>query len=511
MSEPVYEVGFVADAHLGYAARCGSHPASGLNHRVRDGYLSYRAVVRDMIAKEVDLVIDGGDTFHQSHPSIGAIVWARRQMEALAAAGIPVIGNTGNHDASADRSKSPATAAINDPARGIDYVTEPYRVFEPLEGLAVHMISHYGLAQSERLLPEPIDGVVNLLSAHGAAMLPGHEVFRSVDSPGEVPIGLDILADDRFAFKALGHYHGMGEILPSVWYAGSLVRRGFADPAGGRGWLLCKVFADGQVVVEPQYIDQRPQFDLPRIDAKGKTGAQVEEEIRANLETVDVANAIIRQVVVNCSTSTRRGIDQPALAKLMESALMWMPDFVRPQAFDQTLDRISDQLIDPVTGLVVDSVGDGVTEAVPGAAAAVVAARTADSVAASLTSAGSADLPTVYGSWVEDYASAVGLAQEMKPTVITEGIRHLKAASQFVETGDFAIPDARARRSEQEQTAAEQAQRLRAAARRSPSQAVAGADVRGTSPDTSPDTNSGAGADPAPGVPTDAGAGEGLF
>ncbi|GAA0312953.1 hypothetical protein GCM10009528_33170 [Kineococcus aurantiacus] len=489
VSEPVYEVGFVADAHLGYAARCGSHPASGLNHRVRDGYLSYRAVVRDMIAKEVDLVIDGGDTFHQSHPSIGAIVWARRQMESLAAAGIPVIGNTGNHDASADRSKSPATAAIDDPARGIAYVTEPYKVFEPLDGLAVHVISHYGLAQSERLLPEPIDGVVNLLSAHGAAMLPGHEVFRSVDSPGEVPIGLDILADDRFAFKALGHYHGMGEILPNVWYAGSLVRRGFADPAGGRGWLLCKVFSDGQVVVEPQYIDQRPQFDLPRIDAKGKTGAQVEEEIRANLDSVDVAGAIIRQVVVNCSTSTRRGIDQPALAALTESALMWMPDFVRPLAVDEAADRADGQGVDPA--------GDD--------AAGAVTVRTADSVAASLTTAGSADLPKVYGSWVEDYATAVGLAAEVKPIVVTEGVRHLKAASQFAETGDFAVPDAPAERTGQEQAAAEQARRLRAAALRSPSRTVAGADAPGTGPGTDPGT------EPAPGVPADAGAGEELF
>lgn len=404
MPTPAIRIGFKSDGHLGYAAKCRVHAASGLNERVRDGYLALRATVTQMIDAEVDFVLDGGDLFHRSWPQVGDIVWARRQLDRFAAAGIPVIGNTGNHDASSERGKSPATASVHDPDRGIEMITEPYRVLHPADGVAVHMISHYGLAQAERLIPEPEDGAINLLSAHGAAMLPGHEVFRCVDSPGEQPIGLDLLADDRYAAKLLGHYHGMDEIMPTVWYAGSAIRRGFSDPAGGRGWLLITINTDGTVEVERKYIDQRPQYDLPVIDAAGLTGADVEERIRANLADIDPASAILRQVVTNCPTSVRRGIDQPALSNLLSSALMWSLDMRRPELPES----------------------DGMV----------------DGVSASMTTAGTADLTAVYHGWVQGWANSHGLAEDITPTVVREGARHLRAASGDTEGTLTAVPAA---------------------------------------------------------------------
>lgn len=398
----VYRIGFFADAHVGYSAKCRQHAASGLNERLRDGYLALRETVTQMIEAQVDLALDGGDTMHRSWPSVGDIVWVREQFSRFARAGIPVIGNTGNHDASSERGKSPATAAIHDPDRGIVMLTDPYQRFEPADGLAIHMISHYGLAQSERLLPEPVDGMVNILSAHGAAMVPGHEIFHCVDSPGEQSIGLDLLTNDGFALHLLGHYHGMGEIMDNVWYAGSAIRRGFSDPEGGRGWLLVTINDDSTITVEKKYISQRPQHDLPRINAAGMSGAEVEELIRANLAAVDLGNAIVRQVVTNCSTPVRRGLDQPALAKAAADALMWMPDFRRPE--------------------LTDEMGE----------------RTVEGVGASLRTAGSADLPTMYGDWVGEYLDTSGLPVDLRPVVVNEGGRHLKAASQSVEVGDFA-------------------------------------------------------------------------
>lgn len=397
-----YKIGFRADAHVGYAAKCRVHAASGLNERVRDGYIAHREIVSQMIEAEVDLVVDGGDTFHRSHPSVSDIVWVRRQMERFAAAGIPVIGNTGNHDASAERGKSPATAAVHDPDRGIVMLTDPYQRFEPADGLAIHLISHYGLAQSERLIPEPVDGMINIMSAHGAALVPGHEIFHCADSPGEQPIGLDLLTDTRFGLHLLGHYHGMGEIIDNVWYAGSAIRRGFSDPEGGRGWLLVTINDDNTMSVEPRYISQRAQHDLPRIDATGLSGSDVEDQIRANLASVDIGDAIVRQVVTNCSTSIRRGIDQPSIARTAGDALMWMPDFRRPELTDETGER------------------------------------TVEGVGASLRTAGSADLPAMYSDWVGEYVTTTNLAEDLKPVVVAEGGRHLRAASVTSETGEFA-------------------------------------------------------------------------
>lgn len=406
MSTVAYTLGFLSDSHLGYAAKCRNHPASGVNERVRDGYFALRESVTQMIEAEVDVVMHGGDLFHRSWPSVNDIVWARGQLERLSEAGIPFYGNTGNHDASAERGKSPATAAVNDPARGIHMIVDPYSRQEPIDGLVLHAISHYGLAQAERVIPDPVDGAVNLLTAHGAALVPGHEIFHCADSPGEQPIGLDLLTNEGFAMHLLGHYHGMGEIIDNVWYAGSSIRRGFSDPAGGRGWLLVTVHTDGSIKVEPKYIKQRPQHDLPKIDAKGLTGSDVEERIRANMADVELDNAIVRQVVTNCSTSIRRGIDQPSLASLASNTLMWMPDFRRPE--------------------VTDDDGD----------------RTVEGVGASLKTAGAADLPTMYSGWVDNYISISEVSEDLAPIVVEEGGRHLKAASVDAEAGDFTIDTA---------------------------------------------------------------------
>ena len=359
--------------------------------------LALKERVTQMIDADVDVVIQGGDWFHRSWPSVGDIVWSRRQLDRFAQAGIPVYGNTGNHDASSERGKSPATAAVHDPERGIHMITDPYQRVQPADGLVAHFISHYGLAQEERLLPDPVDGAVNLLTAHGAALVPGHEIFHCADSPGEQPIGLDLLTNDGFAMHLLGHYHGQGEIMDNVWYAGSSIRRGFSDPEGGRGWLLVTVHTDGTIKVEPQYIAQRAQFDLPKIDAKGLTGSDVEERIRANLSSVDLAGAIVRQVVTNCSTPVRRGIDQPSLTTLAAETLMWMPDLRAPRGHRH-------------------DAGD----------------LTVEGIGSSFKTASAADLPTMYTGWVSSYVSGSDLNQALVPVIVEEGGSHLKAASADV-------------------------------------------------------------------------------
>ncbi len=402
---------FLADDHLGYGAGSRTHAKSGLNMRVRDGYLAFREKITQIIEADVELVIHGGDLFHRSWPDVADIVWAQQQLRRLAAAGIPVVGSTGNHDAANERAKAPATAAVHDPDRGLHFVTDPYEALRPVDGLTIHAVSHYGLARAERLIPEPVAGDINIFTSHGAALVPGHEVFLCVDSPGEQVIGLDILGNDDYDLKLLGHYHGLGEVMPDVWYAGSSIRRGFSDPEGGRGWLLVTINPDGTQTVEPRYIRQRPQHDLTRIDATGMTAAEVEERIRENLAAVDLGEAIVRQVVTNCSTATRRGIDLAALNKLASESLMWMPDFRRPEA--------AMRITDTTTTDTDDS---------PDAAAPV------DSTD-SLTTAATADLPGAYSGWVETYAAAVNLPDALKPVIAIEGDRHLRDASTDVSTG----------------------------------------------------------------------------
>ncbi len=399
-----YKIGFFADTHLGYATRCRSH-SSGLNMRVRDGYLGMRETVDQILKEGVDLVLHGGDLFHRSHPTISDIAWGRRQLERIADAGIQIIGVTGNHDFANDKGKSPATAAVHDPARNIHMVTEPYKTFEPTENLTVHAVSHIGLAASARALPEPVEGHINILISHGAAQIPGHEIFATVDSPGEAVIGYDVLTR-KWDAALLGHYHGMGA-LPGfnagdsgqIWYAGSLLRRGFSDPEGGRGWLLVTVEDDGKVTIEPQYIKQRPQYDLPRIDAAGLTGEEIEKIIIGNLSEIDVEDAIIRQRVINCPLAVRRGVDNRKINALTEKALIWQAEYIRPAETDFVEEKESDR------------------------------------AAISLSTAGSSDLPTMFKGWFDEYSEMASIPKNLKSTVESSCLEQLRKVSVDSETG----------------------------------------------------------------------------
>jgi DNA repair exonuclease SbcCD nuclease subunit len=219
--------------------------------RVFDGWRGLERTVDDILANHeeapIDAVVHAGDLFHRSNPTPGDIAIARRQLERFARAGIPVFANTGNHDFANEKGKAPATLAVHDPDRNINMVTDPHQVFRVSDGLIINMVSHVGLlARTDRPTPEPVEGAVNLFCAHGAAQVPGHEMFACVDSPGEAVISAEFLNMPWHA-TLLGHYHGMGPLpgmtqgMGQAWYAGSLLRRGFSDAEGGRGWLLVTV------------------------------------------------------------------------------------------------------------------------------------------------------------------------------------------------------------------------------------------------------------------------------
>lgn len=335
-----YRIAFFSDTHIDYSAG-RKWTADGVNQRAKDGHDALRETITQIIETGVDLAVQGGDLFHGSIPSVRGIVAVREQFDRLYRAGIPVIGITGNHDFPNTRLRLPATASVTDPEHNIIITTEPSQVFTPTDGIVIHTVGHAGLLGTP-IEPVLVDDAVNILISHGAADIEGHEVFRCVDSPAEAVIPRETLQQD-FAITLLGHYHGQGP-LPKVrgtrnraYYAGSALRRGFSDTEGDRGWLLVEVEPDGSTKVTTYAIGQRAQYDLPIIDASGLTGAEVEERIRANLTAVELGVApILRQRVLECPLSTRRGVDAKSLNELTMDALSWQLQFDRPTDTDHT-------------------------------------------------------------------------------------------------------------------------------------------------------------------------------
>lgn len=342
-----YNIAFFADTHIGYRAKVRNN-AKGINIRVQDGYDAFREIINQVIKSEgddkIDVVIHGGDLFHASHPTIRDITVVQWYLRQLSKNNIPFYGLAGNHDATDIRAEMAAVAAVNDPDRKIFALYTPYEQYELTDGIMLHSVSHHGLHADDAPEVKPVSGVYNIFTTHGAALDPKNQaLMRCADSPREQFIPIEMIVDDAFIAKLLGHYHSRypvgGETL-NTWYSGSTIRRGFSDAPGERGWLLVKIFDDGTIKVIPKNISQRPQYDLDVIDAAGLNASEVMDLLELNIaRTKDAKQApIVRQRVINVNRGIREGLDSARISELTEHMLLWQLEKVRPEHSENTKD-----------------------------------------------------------------------------------------------------------------------------------------------------------------------------
>lgn len=351
--ENSYNFAFFADTHLdySYASRTDDQ---GVNLRVRDGYNALKEIVNDIILHkdELDAVVIGGDLFHISQPSIRTIAVTQHYLRQLAKHNIPVHILAGNHDSTDDRSKPAAVAVTHDPDREIFAYYKPYEIVKLAPGMNLHILSHHGLHKNDAPVLAPVEGEINILSSHGAAVDPSNAtLMRCLDSPREQIISPEIILDENFHLRVLGHYHSRhavgGDANLNTWYSGSTLRRGFSDAPGARGWTKFSVDTAGNVSYEHHDIFQRPQYDFETINASGLTSSELEEQIINNLLTTinsekgdqfDEVNApIIRQRVINVTRSIREGLNRKNLSDHSKYALKWNLELVRPEHSAQAL------------------------------------------------------------------------------------------------------------------------------------------------------------------------------
>lgn len=344
-----FNIAFFADSHLGYRAKVKAN-SKGINVRVQDGYDALRETIGQILAADpkIDAVIHGGDLFHYSKPSIRDIATAQFYTRALAKQGIPFYGVAGNHDATDIRSEMAAVAPVNDPDKKIFALFEPYAQYELADGIVLHSISHHGLASGESPEVKAVAGSINLFTTHGAALDPKNkELMMCADSPREQMIPIELILDDSFVVKLLGHYHSrypVGGKSLNTWYSGSSVRRGFSDDAGDRGWLLVQIEDDGKVKVSPRNISQRPQYDLDTIDAVDLSTNEVMDLLEINMKrtTETDQEPIVRQKIVNASRSLKEGLDRHKIGELSEHMLVWQLEFTKPETVKSLTTKTKD-------------------------------------------------------------------------------------------------------------------------------------------------------------------------
>lgn len=292
-------IGHSGCAHLGYFPRNPRTVTVGGNTlpiREHDGYVAHRLIIEAMISAGVDLAFDGGDLFHTPSPSMATLDVAMEHDRALRNAGVDTFYNTGNHDAAVAARRLTPTALMgaadgNCVCTGVQTGRGPaegrYEIVE-FDHLAYHVVSHQGLSitssEDDPFEITPVAGKTNILVSHGAFEA-DNRIYGAAEPHGdEYPVPTDWA--DLVDLMVLSHFHQMGKVEWAggcpVWWTGSSLRRGFADPQNDRGWLLVDATGDTPTVTENP-IWQRPQYELDTVNADGMAPAEVVAAIQDNL------------------------------------------------------------------------------------------------------------------------------------------------------------------------------------------------------------------------------------
>lgn len=344
-----YTLGVRGCQHLGYAAGgMRLNKDTRWNQRVVDGHIVHRLTMADMLTAGVAGIIDGGDLFHFNRPLPRDVAVANAVDDLRAAAGVWGLCNSGNHDVGGGSDIS-ASGVIHrphlgmmgvfpDPARtgGIGPYPGLYEIHTAgsnphlPDGIALHVISHYGLSrflpdQGIVIDPQPLDGHVNLLFTHGVFQS-DERLYHCIQPHGEErPIPPE-WAERGWDATILSHFHTLGAVpgwgdgdRGQVWYTGSSLRRGFVDDPGPRGWLQVDIHPSGKVTITPRTVWQRPQHDLTPIPAAGLTVADLDDLITARIASVPHTDpesgqltgdpgAILRLQIIGATSTQRQGL-----------------------------------------------------------------------------------------------------------------------------------------------------------------------------------------------------------
>ena len=223
------------------------------------------ALVAQVTAHDVDLVIVAGDVFDSATPAAGAYTLLTDALRGLADAGATVVVTSGNHDSAARLGFQSGLLR-----EGVHVITDPATVGTPVTVHDEHGPVHvYGIPYLEPVLlrgawpgvrtqADVLAHAMDLVRADaaargGRAIAAAHCFAAGVEPTPHLERdiqqgGLDIVPLSTFDgvdYMALGHIHGRQQLSPRVRYAGAPLHYSFDEGHKPRGSWLVDLGADG--------------------------------------------------------------------------------------------------------------------------------------------------------------------------------------------------------------------------------------------------------------------------
>ncbi len=331
----------IADAHLGIRQYHRQTP-SGINQREADVAHAFRAAIDGVLAARPDAIVVAGDLFHSVRPTNQAIVFAFRQFQRLREAlpDAPIVLIAGNHDT--PRSSETGSILRLFEELAVDVAAdEARRLVYPRLGLSVLAVPHQAWMNGERPDLQPGGSErFQVLLMHGEVegVFP---IDRSSADYGGALIGIRDVNPEGWSYVALGHYHSQYQVLPKVWYAGSLeyvshnlwgeMADGKGRGAAEKGWLLADL--ESGTVTRQTVPAARAILDLPPIHAVGQSAAEINRLLAERFESVrgGIADKIVRLRVWDIPRHVVRELDHAAIRDWKAEALHLLLDLRRPE------------------------------------------------------------------------------------------------------------------------------------------------------------------------------------
>ncbi len=271
-----------------------------------------------ILERDVDLVIHSGDVFDSIRPATHVIINFLKQTGRIVQQDIPYYGIAGNHETPRLRA---TTAALEYANMVGAYFAHGFEVEHELVDLgdvrvSLALVPHGAVGDAQVVVTPDRDADVNIMVTHGTVpglVVHGHEL-------GQVDLPERVLGGD-FDYVALGHYHYFHEHKKNTYYAGATERFGFGEVDSEPGFAILTFDGAGGVDIEHVPIEARPMIDIPRIDAEGMTGGDLNEAIADRTARVDIDGAMVRLKVANAPVGLAGELDRPLLRELRQRAL----------------------------------------------------------------------------------------------------------------------------------------------------------------------------------------------
>ncbi|WP_165068075.1 exonuclease SbcCD subunit D [Marisediminicola senii] len=242
------------------------------------------ALVAEVIAREVDVVVVAGDIFDSATPAAEYYSVLTDTLRALHAAGAVVVMTSGNHDSATRLGFQAEFAGL----AGIHICTRPENAATPITvtdehgpvhfygipylepSLVRHLYPGTTLRTHEQVLANAMTDIRADLAERGgrsvvvshcfAVGVPASDVERDITSGG-----IDLVPAEVFDgpdYVALGHIHSRNTISDRVRYSGAPLHYSFSEAGKPRGGWLFEVDATGLVPGRTEWVSLPIPRDL---------------------------------------------------------------------------------------------------------------------------------------------------------------------------------------------------------------------------------------------------------